>query len=116
MKRFPSLKSNKEFVKVYNNAKSFANKDLVMYKLKNELGINRIGISVSKKVGNSVIRHRMVRFIREAFRRNTIADLSYDIVLVVRVAAAYKKYKDIENSYINLCKLHKFTMISEDNK
>ena len=65
-----SLKKNKDFQKVYRNGKSYANKYLVMYVLKNDLKRNRIGVSVSKKVGNSVVRHRLARLIRESFRLN----------------------------------------------
>ena len=52
-----SLKKNRDFQNVYKSGKSYANKRLVMYVLKNNSEKNRIGISVSKKVGNSVIRH-----------------------------------------------------------
>ena len=110
MKRFPSLKSSKEFAVVYNNADSFANRNLVMYKSKNSLDKNRIGISVSKKVGNSVIRHRLTRLIREIFRLNSPYFEGYDIVVVIRVAAANCGYRELENSYIKLSKLHKDKM------
>ena len=53
MKFSDSLKKNKDFQNVYNNGVSFANRYLVMYVLKNNTENNRIGISVSKKVGNS---------------------------------------------------------------
>ena len=72
MKNFPSLRSNTDFQKVYKNGKSYANKALVMYVYKNELTYNRIGISVSKKNGNSVVRHTFVRKLREIFRLNKI--------------------------------------------
>ena len=68
MKFSESLKKNMDFQKVYNGGKSYANKYLVMYVLENNLNKNRIGISVSKKVGNSVIRHRITRLIRESYR------------------------------------------------
>ena len=55
MKFSESLKKNKDFQSVYRNGKSFANKCLVMYIIPNELNKNRLGISVSKKVGNSVV-------------------------------------------------------------
>ena len=63
-----SLKKNRDFQNVYCNGLSYANRFLVMYVLENHLGKNRIGISVSKKVGNSVIRHRVTRLIRESYR------------------------------------------------
>ena len=67
---FEHLKKNSDFQQVYKNGKSLANRYLVMYLKKNDLNENRIGISVSKKVGNSVIRHRITRLIRESYRLN----------------------------------------------
>ena len=65
MKHSESLKKNIYFQNVYKNGKSYANKYLVMYVLNNNTEENRLGISVSKKVGNSVVRHRITRLIRE---------------------------------------------------
>ena len=70
MKFSESLKSNRDFKNVYSSGKSYANKYLVMYVLKNNTEENRLGISVSKKVGNSVVRHRITRLIRESYRLN----------------------------------------------
>ena len=61
MKFSESLKKNSYFQNVYKNGKSYANRFLVMYVMENHLEKNRLGISVSKKVGNSVIRHHITR-------------------------------------------------------
>ena len=63
-----SLKKYPEFQAVYKNGRTFANRYLVMYVKENGTKRNRIGISVSKKVGNSVVRHRMTRLVRESFK------------------------------------------------
>lgn len=55
-----SLKKNKDFRNVYENGKSYADRYLVMYVLENNKDINRLGISASKKVGNSVDRKSVV--------------------------------------------------------
>ena len=60
-KDFETLRSNQEFKKVYNNKKSFANKNLIMYISENGTDTKRLGVSVSKKVGNSIVRHRLAR-------------------------------------------------------
>ncbi len=67
----------------------------------------RIGISVSKKVGNSVVRHRVVRLVRESFRLNKdkLAE-NKDIVVVARGAAKGKKFQEIESAFLHLCGLH----------
>ena len=68
MKYSESLKKNKDFQNVYKHGISYANKYLVMYVLDNKTSQNRLGISVSKKVGNSIVRHRLTRLIRESYR------------------------------------------------
>ena len=65
-----SLKKNTDFRKVYHGGHSKANKYLVIYIRKNGTDKNRVGISVSKKVGNSIVRHRLTRLIRESYRLN----------------------------------------------
>jgi len=63
-----SLKKNQQFRAVYEKGTSCASRYLVVYKLENGLKRNRLGISVSKKVGNSVVRHHLARLIRENYR------------------------------------------------
>ena len=88
MIRSESLKKNKDFKIVYQNGTSYANRLLVMYVLKNQHMKNRLGISVSKKVGNSVVRHRLTRLIRESYRLHEAEfDDSLDIVVVERPLA-----------------------------
>ena len=70
MRRFPSVKKNSDFQIVYKNGRSYANRLLVMYVYQTGREETRIGISVSKKVGNSVVRHRVTRLLRECFRLN----------------------------------------------
>lgn len=71
MKFSESLKKNKDFQVVYKNGKSYANRYLVLYIRENGMDKNRLGISVSKKVGNSVVRHHLTRLIRESYRLQT---------------------------------------------
>ena len=102
-----SIKKNDEFKTVYQCGKSYANKYLVMYIHKNNMGKNRLGISVSKKVGNSVVRHRIARLLRESFRLNHEKfHSSWDIVVVARMNAKGKNYSDIESAVLHLGKLH----------
>lgn len=107
LKLSESLKKNQEFQRVYKNGKSYANKYLVMYVISNDLGRNRIGVSVSKKVGNSVVRHRLARLIRESFRLNGDKFQSgMDIVVIARNTAKGKNYWDISSAVMHLGKLH----------
>ena len=86
MKYSESLKKNRDFQLVYKSGTSKANRYLVMYVRENQLEKNRVGISVSKKVGNSVVRHHLARLIRESYRLNEEKfKCGYDIVIVVSV-------------------------------
>lgn len=106
------LKKNFEFKVVYRRGKSSANELLVMYILKNKknrdkenIPYNRLGVSVSKKVGNSVVRSRSKRLISESFRLNYNYILKgYDFIFIARNPIVNKKYFDVEKSMINLIK------------
>lgn len=107
MKHSQSLKKNADFQNLYKSGKSFANKYLVMYVKENDLGINRIGISVSKKVGNSVVRHRVKRLILESYRlHEDIFNSSLDMVIIARATAKDRSYGEISSAVIHLGKLH----------
>ena len=107
MKKTVSLKKNIDFKSVYKKGKSLADKYLVMYILKNGSNDNRLGISVSKKVGNSVIRHRITRLVRESYRLNEdLFNEGYDIVFIARINANSADFHDIEKSVLKLSGLH----------
>ena len=107
MKRFNSLKKNRDFQEIYRKGKSYANRYLVMYVMDTGRHDTRIGISVSKKIGNSVVRHRFVRLVRECFRLNQdILEDGKDIIVVARAAARDKKFDEMEGAFLHLCGLH----------
>ena len=104
-----SIKKNEDFKKIYAYKKSYASKNMIMYILKNyEMERNRLGISVSKKVGNSVVRHTLVRRIREIYRKNEkVLFKAYDIVVVMRVGSYETSFFDLNNEFLELCKKQK---------
>lgn len=105
---FEPIRKNCDFLNVYHHGKSYANKYLVMYIIYNQMSINRFGITVSKKVGNSVVRHRVTRLIRESIRLNEDKfAIGYDIIIIARNTAKGKKYQDIESAVLHLCRTHK---------
>ena len=90
-----SLKNNQQFRFVYKNGRSYANKYFIMYVKENGLDKNRIGISVSKKVGNSVVRHRITRLVRESYRlHESVFNSGLDMVIIARPAAASIGYEE----------------------
>lgn len=107
MKNYHSLRNNREFQMVYNEGNPKANRYLVLYYRKNDLKYNRLGISVSKKVGNSVVRHRLTRLIRESYRLNEAEfENGLDIVVVARPQAKDRTYHEIESALMHLAGKH----------
>lgn len=107
MRNINSIRKNSDFQKVYREGKSFANKYLVMYVLENGTDDIRLGMSVSKKVGNSVVRHRITRLIRESYRlHKEMFSSGLDIVVIARVSAKGKSFQEIESAFLHLTKIH----------
>ena len=115
MKNSESLKKNKDFQLVYRKRNSKANNLLIMYKAGNQLNKNRIGISVSKKVGNSVVRHRLARLIRESYRLNEQSFLiGFDVIVVAREKAKTSNYAEIRSALLHLFKIQKLMVNSKN--
>ena len=97
-----SLK-NQQFLRVYAEGRSKADACIVLYCLENGAAVNRLGITVSKKIGNSVVRSRVKRIIKEAYRLNQqrFQD-GYDIVIIARRPSRDKKSTEIERSLLRL--------------
>lgn len=101
---------------VYRQGRSYANKYLIMYALQNAGTGNRLGISVSKKVGNSVVRHHLTRLIRESYRLNEEKyQNGYDFVVIARPTAKDKSYHEIESALLHLSNLQG-VLVKENSK
>ena len=117
------LKKNFEFKIIYRRGKSLANNLLVIYILRNKknkdknLNIyNKLGVSVSKKVGNSVVRSRSKRLISESFRLNDdFITKGYDFIFIARNPIKDKNFVDVEKSMINLLKKAGLYIKNEEN-
>lgn len=104
---FEKLGKNPEFQKVYKQGKSKANKYLVMYVKTGESGPNRYGFSVSKKVGNSVVRHRITRLLRESVGKNdALIKEGNRIVIVARKNVSNSSFEIVDGAVSHLLKLH----------
>lgn len=112
-----SLKKNDQFQTVYKSGKSFANKFLVMYVYQNSTDRNRLGISVSKKVGNSVVRHHVTRLVRESYRlHEKMFNSGLDIVVVARPASSTASYEEVKKALLHLGKLHHIVNFTKEDK
>ncbi len=108
MKFTKSLQKNRDFQLIYDCGNSYANKYLVMFIKENNSQTNRIGISVSKKVGNSVIRHRVKRLIKESYRlQEEMFNSGLDMVIIARSTAKGIGFLEIESAVLHLGRLHK---------
>lgn len=106
MSKNESLKNNRDFRSVYDKGKSFANRFLVMFYIRNETGVSRVGFSVTKKLGNAIVRNKVKRRMKESYRLHSHKfKKGYDIVFLSRVKAKSANYKEIESALLHLGKL-----------
>jgi len=100
------LRKNEDFKRIYKNGKNYYNRNLIMYIMKNELEDTRIGFTVSKKIGNSVVRNRVRRRIKEIVRKNfnNIKE-GYDIILIPKKNVVDISHKELENAVFHIFKL-----------
>ncbi|SHK00563.1 ribonuclease P protein component [Paramaledivibacter caminithermalis] len=105
MTEIKRIKKNEDFKRVYKRGKSIPDKYIVIYFLKRDNSVTRVGFTASKKVGKSVIRNRARRLMKESFRNNNDnIKNGYDIVFIARVSIKDASYKDVEKSIIRAMK------------
>ena len=100
------IKKDSDFRRVYQRGKSLADRNLVIYTMKNKSDKSRIGISISKKVGKAHVRYRL--------NIDERVQSGYDMVFIARISAADKDYREIERSLKYICK--KANIIKKDSK
>ena len=99
LKRCFSLKRNKQFRQVYRKGKSVACRELVLIYAKSRSDMVHVGFSVGKKLGNSVVRNRVKRRLREAFRPNLPLLLpGFDLIVIARDAARDAPFSSLADS------------------
>ena len=98
-----SLKLNHLFRRLYRRGESAANRYLVVYCRRNGQGCNRVGLTVSAKLGCAVVRNRLRRRLREIYRLHEAEFCcGYDIVVVARSRAIDAGYRQLEQAYLSL--------------
>lgn len=103
MQNTVSIKENRDFTRLYKSGKFYSSDCLILYVRKNRLDQNRLGVTVSKKVGKAVVRNRVRRRIKESYREiESRISASYDFVVVARGKAAECDYKKIRSALIYL--------------
>ncbi|RYM04700.1 ribonuclease P protein component [Sporolactobacillus sp. THM7-7] len=106
MRTVKRLKKNKEFQIVFDKGKSFANRQFVVYVLKYpERSFSRLGLSVSKKMGNAVTRNHIKRHIKEIFRElSDRLEIGNDFIIISRRPVRTLTYQETRASLIHVLK------------
>lgn len=106
MNKINRLRSNMEFKKIYSNGKNYWNRNLVLYVRKNDLGYTRVGYSITKKIGNSVVRNKIRRRMKEIYRlRYDELENNYDLIFIPKKNVVDISYDELESAMIHILKL-----------
>lgn len=98
-----SLKFNHVFRRLYHKGATCANRYLAIYCRRNGTGENRVGLTVSAKLGHAVRRNTVRRRLREIYRLHEQQfRCGYDIVVVARSRAMEAPYHELERAYLAL--------------
>ena len=104
MKKTVSLKENHLFRRLYRKGKTVADGRIALYARHNGRKENRLGLTVSTKVGCAVVRNRVRRRLREIYRLNAHRfKTGYDIVIVARMRCVGAEYKKLEAAVLEAC-------------
>lgn len=113
MKASVTVKENYEFRRIYHKGKSAVSPYLVVYCQKNRSGENRLGVTVSKKLGHAVVRNRVRRRIREIYRLNREQmKQGWDVIVVGRGRSVDGSYEKMNEAY--LACLRQLHLLQED--
>ena len=98
------LKKRNQFVEITNKGRKIVSSGLILQFKENALGINRIGFTVTKKVGNAVTRNRVRRRLREVVRLGLPAfdKTGYDFVIIGRMETIRRPFKDLQADFAKL--------------
>jgi len=117
MKKINIVRKNEDFKTILNKRQTIGNKYMVIYYDKNELNINRYGISVSKKLGNAVMRNKIKRQLKNIIDKNeNLFKKSQDYIIIVKKTFLDLTFKEKEESIIKLLNYNKWRWLYEKEK
>lgn len=116
MNKIYRLRSNMEFKKVYSGGKNYWNRNLILYVKKNNIGNTRVGYSITKKIGNSVIRNKVRRRMKEIYRLKFDGIKSgYDLIFIPKKNVVDISYKELESAMLHILKLSSLLTSQSDS-
>ena len=111
-----SIKENSDFKRLYYRGKSVVKKRLVLYYRKNRFSYNRLGLTVSPKVGGAVVRNRIRRLLKENYRLLKGLNEGYDFVIVARKSISDASFSEIEKDMRSAFSESGILIIKKDDK
>lgn len=102
------IRKNMEFKNIYKLGKNYWNRNLILYVKKNGLDETRVGYTITKKIGNAVIRNKLRRKMKEIYRLNfhNIRQ-GYDLIFIAKKSIKDIPYKELEGSMIHIMSIAK---------
>lgn len=107
MKKTYRVKRDKDFKAIFDNGKSCANRRFVVYRLKTDQPHYRVGLSVSKKLGNAVVRNKIKRRLRHLVKSMEQQLVSEDFVIIARRGVETLTYQEMQTNLVHVLKLAK---------
>lgn len=117
MNKVYSLRKNEDFKKIYKSGKNYWNRNLILYVRKNDLDYNRVGYSITKKVGNSVVRNKIRRRMKEIYRLNLLnIKEGYDFIFIPKKNVTDISYQELESAMLHIIKLTNIKKVNDKNE
>lgn len=116
-RQLETLRSGGQFRQVYNHGQRFSNPFFAAFFLKNETSQQRLGITVTRKIGSAVVRNRCKRRLREIFRlrdREALSSTGYDLVINVRSGMIEAEYRELQAAFMNILKKFQENLTREE--
>ncbi|GGE35238.1 ribonuclease P protein component [Streptococcus himalayensis] len=114
MRKSYRVKREKDFNAIFKEGQNFANRKFVVYRLENHQAHFRTGLSVSKKLGNAVVRNRIKRRIRHVLIEHRSYMKALDFVVIARKGVEELTYQELETNLLHVLKLAKIYQEGHD--
>ncbi len=101
------LRKRREYLEVYAKGEKVRTKYFFLYRLRNGLDRNRLGLTVSRKIGKTILRNKLKRQLREIYRKHCKGVVpTYDLVVNATRAATSAPYRDLEKEFTRAADCH----------